>query len=141
MNTSIRSLSRLSCILGSLLVGDLLAAETNNLLAHYTTQAKVETPGLSGLSVQRGEALHRQRFSGGKPETPSCTSCHGEQPESPGKTLTGKPIDAMAVSVSPKRYSDPAKVEKWFKRNCNEVLGRVCTAQEKGDWLMFMQSR
>ena len=38
-------------------------------------------------------------------------------------------------------YADPAKVEKWFKRNCNEVLGRACTPLEKGDWLSFMRSQ
>ena len=47
----------------------------------------------------------------------------------------------MAASVSPARYADPAKVEKWFKRNCNEVLGRACTPLEKGDWLTFVSSR
>jgi hypothetical protein len=47
----------------------------------------------------------------------------------------------MAVSVSPLRYTNTAKVEKWFKRNCNEVLGRECTAQEKGDWLAYMTSQ
>jgi hypothetical protein len=47
----------------------------------------------------------------------------------------------MALSASPARYTDPAKVEKWFKRNCNEVLGRECTPQEKGDWLSFMISQ
>ena len=47
----------------------------------------------------------------------------------------------MAASVTPKRYTDPAKVEKWFKRNCREVLGRECTVQEKGDWLSYMLSQ
>ena len=51
---------------------------------------------------------------------------------------SGKTVEAMALSVSPTRYVDPAKVEKWFKRNCNEVLGRECNAREKGDWLTFM---
>ena len=31
-----------------------------------------------------------------------------------------------------------AKVEKWFKRNCNDVLGRVCTPLEKGDVLSYL---
>jgi hypothetical protein len=46
----------------------------------------------------------------------------------------------MAVSATPARYTDPAKVEKWFKRNCTEVIGRECSAQEKGDWLTYMTS-
>jgi hypothetical protein len=47
----------------------------------------------------------------------------------------------MALSASPTRYADPAKVEKWFKRNCVEVLGRECSPREKGDWLAYMMSR
>ena len=49
-----------------------------------------------------------------------------------------KLIEPMAASVAPTRYADPAKVEKWFKRNCTEVLGRECTPLEKGDWLAYM---
>ena len=45
------------------------------------------------------------------------------------------------VSVVATRYGDPAKVEKWFKRNCTEVLGRECSAREKGDWLAWMTSQ
>ena len=82
--------------------------------------------------------MHTQAFGGGKPDTPSCTSCHGKDTRGAGRNPSGKAIDAMAVSVTPARYTDPAKVEKWFKRNCNEVLGRECSAKEKGDWLTFM---
>ena len=31
------------------------------------------------------------------------------------------------------RFSDPAKVEKWFKRNCSDVFGREFDAQEPTD--------
>jgi len=31
-------------------------------------------------------------------------------------------------------------VEKWFKRNCNDVLGRACSAQEKADFTAYMIS-
>jgi hypothetical protein len=109
------------------------------LLAGYARAA-----GLSGsdeFSAARGETFHRARQSGGKPETPSCGSCHGDDPRQPGRAPTGKRIDAMALSQSPQRYTDPAKVEKWFRRNCQEVLGRACTPREKGDWLTFMLNR
>jgi hypothetical protein len=36
------------------------------------------------------------------------------------------------------RFTDPAKVEKWFKRNCKEVLNRVCTPQEKADFAAYV---
>jgi hypothetical protein len=38
----------------------------------------------------------------------------------------------------PARFSNPAKVEKWFKRNCTEVLGRACTPAEKADFIKFV---
>lgn len=104
----------------------------------YASAAKATTPAFSGFSAARGKTLHTQSFAGGKPDTPACTSCHGNDPRSSGRNPAGKTIEAMALSASPARYSDPAKVEKWFKRNCNEVLGRECTPLEKGDWLTFM---
>ncbi|MCC7225175.1 MAG: DUF1924 domain-containing protein [Burkholderiaceae bacterium] len=109
------------------------AGPREDLLAQYAAAAKG-----SGFSAARGEALHTQSFSGGKPDTPSCTTCHGKDTRGAGRTLTGKAIEPIAVSVTPTRYTDPAKVEKWFKRNCTEVLGRECTPQEKGDWLTFV---
>ena len=107
-------------------------------LAQYASAAKLASPAFAGFSAERGKTLHTQNFTGGKPDTPACTSCHGKDTRSAGRAPSGKAIEAMAVSATPARYTDPAKVEKWFKRNCTEVLGRVCTDQEKGDWLSFM---
>jgi hypothetical protein len=121
-----------------LLAGAAQAGVREDQLAQYASAAKAANPGFAGFSSERGKTLHTQNFTGGKPDTPACTSCHGKDPRGTGKTPTGKTIDAMAASVTPTRYTDPAKVEKWFKRNCTEVLGRVCTPLEKGDWLTFM---
>jgi hypothetical protein len=118
-----------------------LAAARDELLAGYAAAAKTADPGFAGFSAARGEAFHRQSFAGGKADTPACTSCHAKDPRTSGQTPAGKAIDPVALSASPGRYADPAKVEKWFKRNCNDVLGRQCTAQEKGDWLSFMISQ
>jgi len=109
------------------------AGPREDQLAQYAAAANS-----AGFSAARGQTLHTQNFAGGKPDTPACTSCHGKDVRSAGRTLTGKTIEAVAVSVTATRYTDPAKVEKWFKRNCNEVLGRACTPQEKGDWLTYM---
>ncbi|MBS1191092.1 MAG: cytochrome c [Rhodocyclaceae bacterium] len=109
------------------------AGPREDLLAQYGAAAKS-----AGFSAAQGQALHTRNFAGGKPDTPACTSCHGKDPRAGGRTLAGKDIAPMAVSATPTRYTDPAKVEKWFKRNCNEVLGRECTPQEKGDWLTYM---
>lgn len=117
------------------------AGPREELLAQYATTAKAATSGFTAFSAARGKTLHSQAFATGKADTPACTSCHGDDPRSPGRSRAGKAIEPMAASLTPSRYTDPAKVEKWFKRNCNEVLGRECTAQEKGDWLAYMFSQ
>jgi hypothetical protein len=118
------------------------AAASNDLqaptLESYARQAKAADPGFVGFSAERGELLFRSTFSGGNPEIRSCTVCHTTDPKNVGQTRAGKDIDPMAVSRSPKRYSDPEKVEKWFGRNCKNVLGRECTAIEKGDFITYM---
>lgn len=112
------------------------AGPREDLLTQYASIAQS-----SGFSAERGQTLHTRNFAGGKTDTPACISCHGKDTRSSGRTPTGKAIDAMAISVTPTRYTNPAKVEKWFKRNCIEVLGRECTPQEKGDWLTYVISQ
>jgi hypothetical protein len=73
----------------------------------------------------------------------SCSSCHGEVPVKTGKhASTGKTIAPMAPAFNPDRFTDEAKVEKWFRRNCNDVVGRECTPTEKADvltWLLTLK--
>lgn len=69
----------------------------------------------------------------------SCTACHTDNPRNAGRhAVTGKTIEPLSPSVSADRFSDPAKVEKWFKRNCKEVVGRLCTPAEKADFIQFV---
>ncbi|MFO1410424.1 MAG: DUF1924 domain-containing protein [Steroidobacteraceae bacterium] len=44
----------------------------------------------------------------------------------------------LAPAINPQRFSDQARVEKWFRRNCRDVLERECTATEKGDLLTWL---
>lgn len=133
----------LATSLGSPLIGSAVAAQpaAQQVLESYAAAARAADPAFAGFSAERGATLHRTSFGLGKPDTPACTSCHREDSRSPGKTRAGKVIEPMAASVVPTRYADAAKVEKWFKRNCNEVLGRECTPVEKGDWLSWMLSQ
>ncbi|RAI37581.1 DUF1924 domain-containing protein, partial [Rhodoplanes roseus] len=89
-------------------------------------------------SAERGRALFTSSPAAGKPDTPSCTSCHTTTLTRAGQARAGKPIEPMAPSVVPTRLSDPATVEKWFRRNCPDVLGRDCSATEKADLLAFL---
>jgi hypothetical protein len=118
-----------------------LAGPQQPVLDAYAALAKAADPAFNGFSAARGEQFFKTRFPNSKPDTPSCTSCHTTDPKKPGMTRAGKAIEPMAVSASPKRYSDPAKVEKWFGRNCRNVVGRECTAAEKGNFITFMLSQ
>lgn len=108
------------------------------------------TPGelLSGYRVAAGNAVAapergQQLFTTTHGREWSCASCHGSAPTQAGRhASTGKPIGALAPAFNPERFTDPAKVEKWFRRNCNDVMGRECTATEKADvlaWLMTLK--
>ena len=47
---------------------------------------------------------------------------------------------SMAPAFNAERFTDAAKVEKWFRRNCNDVVGRECTAAEKADVLAWLST-
>ena len=112
------------------------------LLAEYLAQAKQADASFSGFSAQRGETLFRTKWTGGDERTPSCTACHTDNPRQPGRNAkTGRTIDPVAVSANPKRFTDRDTVEKQFGRDCKSVLGRECTAAEKGDYLTFMKGQ
>lgn len=71
----------------------------------------------------------------------SCASCHGSPPTGPGKHAgTGKPIAPLAPAFNPEAFTDSAKTDKWFRRNCKDVLGRECSAAEKADVLAYLIS-
>ncbi len=94
----------------------------------------------SSFSADRGKALFLGTHTGGKPATPSCTTCHTKDPHASGQTRAGKVIAPMAVSKTPERFTDPKKVAKWARRNCKSVLGRECTKTEIGDILTYLNS-
>jgi len=110
------------------------AAPQQDVLVALTVEAG------GAASPTRGEKLFRGKFSAGK-SAESCTACHGDDPKVPGQHFkTHKSIDPIAPAAQHDRFADAAKVEKWFKRNCPEVLGRACNAQEKADFAAYMIS-
>ena len=103
----------------------------------FEAEARAAGSGFSGFSAQRGEALFKATHGAEW----SCASCHTANPLAPGKhAKTGKPIAPLAPAANPERFIDAAVVDKWFRRNCNDVLGRACSAQEKGDVLQYLMS-
>jgi len=113
-----------------------LYAAESPVLEAYRIAAKQETPAFNGFSAARGEGFYRAK-SGDL----ACVSCHGASPKDHGKhATTGNDILPMATVANPQRFTDAAKVEKWFRRNCNDVLKRACTASEKGDFITYLSS-
>lgn len=128
----------LALSLGALVISTAEAGPREDIVAGFAAEAKAANPAFAGFDPAAGAAMFTQHYGTGKPDTPKCTTCHGTTPQSPGETRAGKPIDPIAASATPSRFTDPAKVAKWFRRNCTGVIGRECTAQEKGDFLTYM---
>ena len=112
-------------------------AETPAAIAGiYEAAARQASPAFAGFSAERGRAFFQSTHGGDW----SCSSCHTQNPLAQGRhAKTGKTIAPLAPAANRERFTSLAEAEKWFKRNCNDVLGRECTVQEKGDvlsWLM-----
>lgn len=128
----------LACLLVLAVASPAAFAETPaDFLASYAQEARQQNPAYKAPSAQHGQrfftALHGQEWS--------CASCHTSNPATSGKhAVTGKMIEPLAPAANAVRFTREAKVEKWFKRNCNDVLGRACTAQEKGDVLAYLMT-
>lgn len=133
-------MARTGTIAGAMALAVCTAAATaagTDLLPPLEAQARREAPAFEGFSAQRGRAF----FDSTHGQEWSCSSCHTSNPLEAGRhAATGKTIAALAPAANPKRLSDPAKVEKWFRRNCKDVLRRECTAAEKGDVLSYLLS-
>ncbi|MDP1612059.1 MAG: DUF1924 domain-containing protein [Sulfuritalea sp.] len=73
----------------------------------------------------------------------SCASCHTDKPTQGGRhAKTDKTIQPLAPAANGERFTDAAKVDKWFRRNCNDTVNRPCSAQEKADviaWLLTLK--
>jgi hypothetical protein len=113
--------------------------ETAQKLADkYAVIAKNINPAATGLSSDDGKAFfNRELTIKGKPV--ACASCHTTNPADNGKhVVTGKPIRPLAPSVNEKRFASIDKVEKNFTKHCNDIIGRDCTAQEKGNFIAYL---
>jgi mono/diheme cytochrome c family protein len=129
---------RNATIVAILTVAGAAGAQTPaSIVSSYTVLAQRESSSFAGFSTQRGEQLFQSRHGSDW----SCASCHTQNPLAMGRhARTGKPIPPLAPAANAERFTSPDKVEKWFRRNCNDVLGRACTTQDKGDVLAYLMS-
>ncbi|HHL4078162.1 MULTISPECIES: DUF1924 domain-containing protein [unclassified Burkholderia] len=112
-------------------IADASAETPAQLLAGYTVQSGV------GAVPSRGQQFFTSRHG----RDWSCATCHGSTPTGAGRhVVTGKAIEPLAPAFNPARFSDGARTEKWFRRNCKDVVGRECSAIEKADVLSWLMS-
>ena len=104
-----------------------------------TLLSKYKSEGVSKIDSQKGKTDWTKESKGEDGEPISCSTCHGSDITKAGKhRKTHKVIEPMSIRVNPERFTDEKKIEKWFKRNCNDTWGRECTSQEKADFLTFL---
>ena len=131
----------LTLFIVSLLSLNAHAATSQTLMNSYLAQAKQENPQFKEFSASRGEQFYHAKRAHSSGKQISCATCHTDNPMSVGAhAKTRKEIQPLAPNANKERFSDAAKVEKWFKRNCQDVLERACTAQEKGDFIAYVSS-
>lgn len=128
----------IALVVGAAFAAMALAETPADFLKQFEAAARQESAAFQGFSAQRGDAFFHTTHG----REWSCSSCHTRNPSADGKhAKTDKRIAPLAPAANAERFTQPDKVEKWFKRNCNDVLGRTCTAQEKGDVLSYLISQ
>lgn len=110
------------------------------ILKSFEAQMLKTDARFKSFSIAEGEKLFRNERINSENEKISCMTCHTSNPKSEGLTRANKVIEALAPVVNKERFTDMAKVEKWFKRNCKDVLERECTLTEKGNFTKYMMS-
>ncbi len=110
--------------------------------AQAQTTPAAQAAGYVAASGQPAQAARGQEFFTTKHGKDwSCSTCHTAKPTVDGKhATTGKVISPLAPAANAQRFTDAAKTEKWFRRNCNDVVGRECTPAEKADVLTWLIS-
>ena len=125
--------------LGSLSANAFADVDTAKAFAKkYAVFAKNINPDFKGFMPDMGRNFFKREFTI-KGKQVSCSSCHTDNPANTGKNIvTGKPIKPLSPVVEKSRFTDLDKIEKNFTDHCNDILGRDCTAQEKGDYIAYL---
>lgn len=114
------------------------AAGPADFISQYTAEARQAQPGWQP-SAERGRALYYKEVMRDGDKV-SCVTCHTSDPARSGQTRSYRAIKPLAPAANPARFTDAKKVEKWFRRNCDDVFARECTAQEKADLVTWLAS-
>ena len=116
-------------------VAGAMADTPASFLERFNAEARSagEGPGNAARGQEFFNKIHGSEWK--------CASCHGAVPTGKGEhAVTHKVIEPMAPASNPQRFTDAARVDKWFRRNCKDVLSRECIAREKADVLAWLIS-
>ena len=118
------------------------SATVDDFLESLKQEVLKKDSSFKGFDYKRGEEIFLSKHIGKKGELISCASCHGTNLHEENQNyFTGKQIDALSPKANPKRFTDKADIEKWLKRNFNDVYNREGTALEKGDVVTYILSK
>lgn len=121
--------------------GTTLIVTAFSAMSHAAAPADLEAAYSAAAGTRADAGRGKQLFTQRHGREWSCASCHGAVPTQPGRhAATGKVIAPLAPAANPERFTDAAKAEKWFRRNCNDVLGRECSPAEKADVLGWLRA-
>lgn len=115
------------------------ASVVDEYLNTLTKEAKIKNPSFSGFDLKKGEEIFTSKHIGKKGKEVSCVSCHGRDLSKTGKNFfTAKEIEPLSPTANSQRFSEVKTIEKWLRRNFNDVYNREGTAQEKGDVITYI---
>jgi len=121
-------------LLIALIINLSFASVVDDYLNSLKQEVLKENPKFTGFDAKRGEEIFTSTHIGKKGKEISCVTCHTTNLNNNGEnTFTGKVIEPLSPKVNPKRFTDVNEIEKWMKRNFNDVYNREGTALEKGD--------
>ena len=109
-------------------------AVIDDYLSFLKQEVLKENPNFTGFDSKRGKEIFTSKHIGKKGKEISCTSCHTIDLSNSGENIfTGKTIEPLSPKANPKRFTQLDEIEKWIKRNFNDVYNREGTTLEKGD--------
>ncbi|MBP7225702.1 MAG: DUF1924 domain-containing protein [Aliarcobacter sp.] len=126
-------------LLTALLLNLSFASVVDDYLNSLKQEVLKENPNFTSFDASRGEKIFTSNHIGKKGKEISCTTCHGtDLNKSSENFFTGKVIEPLSPKANPKRFTELAEIEKWIKRNFNDVYNREGRALEKGDVITYI---
>ena len=126
-------------LLTALLLNLSFASVVDDYLNSLKQEVLKENPNFISFDASRGEKIFTSNHIGKKGKEISCTTCHTTNLSNSGEnTFTGKIIEPLSPKANPKRFTELKEIEKWMKRNFNDVYNREGTALEKGEVITYI---